>query len=164
LSRNTKPSPLGEDRSPASSRIVRQSTVPKLPAPVTPDADDQTLLDQVIDYYHATLKQSPEALAYLDRRGIASSEAIARFKLGYANRTLGLRLPEKSRKAGADIRERLQRLGLLRASGHEHFNGSLMSVVTIIDGVVCTHFDGLAATDGYARVTASGSHSVPVRA
>jgi DNA primase catalytic core len=115
----------------ASSRIVRQSTVPKLPAPVTPDADDQTLLDQVIDYYHATLKQSPEALAYLDRRGIASSEAIARFKLGYANRTLGLRLPEKSRKAGADIRERLQRLGLLRASGHEHFNGSL--IIPVLD-------------------------------
>ena len=42
---------------------VQRSTVTKLPAPVTLDADDKALLHQVIDYYHATLKQSPEALA-----------------------------------------------------------------------------------------------------
>jgi hypothetical protein len=107
----------------SSERVVRQSTVPKLAAPVAMQADDQQLLDQVIDYYRATLKQSPEALAYLEKRGIASSEAIDRFQLGYTNRTLGLRLPEKTRKAGAEIRERLQRLRLIRASGHEHFTG-----------------------------------------
>ncbi len=121
----------------ASSRVVRQSTVPKLPAPVTPDADDQQLLDQVIEYYHATLKQSPEALAYLEKRGIANAEAIDRFTLGYANRTLGLRLPEKNRKAGAEIRERLQRLGLIRDSGHEHFNGSLVIPILNGNGHVC---------------------------
>ena len=51
---------------------------------------------------------------------------IERFKLGFADRTLGLRLPEKTRKAGAEIRGRLQKLGLLRESGHEHFNGSIV--------------------------------------
>ena len=56
------------------------------------DADDQVLLHQVIDYYHATLKHSPDALAYLTERGIGSPEAIECFKLGYADRTLGLRL------------------------------------------------------------------------
>ncbi len=117
--------------------MVRQSTVPKLPAPVTPDADDQQLLDQVIEYYHATLKQSPEALAYLEKRSIANAEAIDRFTLGYANRTLGLRLPEKNRKAGAEIRERLQRLGLIRDSGHEHFNGSLVIPILNGNGHVC---------------------------
>jgi DNA primase catalytic core len=120
----------------ASPRVVRQSTVPKLPPPVALDADDRALLDQVIDYYHATLKQSPEALAYLDKRGIYSMEVVERFKLGYANRTLGLRLPEKNRKAGAEIRERLQALGLWRASGHEHFNGSLVIPVLDEDGHV----------------------------
>ena len=100
-----------------------------LPAPVAFDADDAQLLGQVADYYHATLKQSPEALAYLEKRGIsgaAAAEAIEVFKLGYANRTLGLRLPEKTRKAGADIRARLERLGVYRDSGHEHLNGSLI--------------------------------------
>lgn len=127
---------LPASSSAASSRIVRQSTVPKLPAPVAFDVDDQALLDQVINYYHATLKQSPEALAYLDKRGIYSMEIVERFKLGYANRTLGLRLPEKNRKAGADIRERLQALGLVRPSGHEHFNGSLVIPLFDEDGHV----------------------------
>jgi len=105
---------------------VKQSTVRKLPAPVSLDADDQALLNQVIDYYHETLKASPEALAYLKARGLNHPELIAHFKLGYANRTLGLRLPEKNRVVGAELRSRLQRLGLLRESGHEHFNGSLI--------------------------------------
>lgn len=126
-------SPLAADRTP---RVVKQSTTPKLPAPMAFDADDAALLQQVIDYYHATLKQSPEALAYLQKRGIGSSEAIDHFKLGYANRTLGLRLPERNRKAGAEIRTRLIKLGLLRASGHEHFNGSLIIPVLDAHGAV----------------------------
>jgi DNA primase catalytic core len=116
---------------PLAAKVVRQSTVPKLPAPVALDADERELLRQVIGYYHETLKQSPEALAYLERRGIRSAEAIERFRLGFANRTLGLRLPESNRKDGGAIRERLQRLGILRESGHEHFNGSL--VIPVID-------------------------------
>lgn len=100
---------------------VKRATVRVLEAPVTLDADDQALLNQVIDYYHGCLKQSPEALAYLEARGIASGEAIDTFKLGFANRTLGLRLPEKNRVAGAQLRTRLQKLGLYRESGHEHF-------------------------------------------
>ena len=36
---------------------------------------------------------SPEALSYLASRRIDHPEAITHFRLGYANRTLGLRLP-----------------------------------------------------------------------
>ena len=131
----------------AAGRIVRHSSIPKLPAPVVAQADDHAALSQVVDYYHATLKASPEALAYLERRGLVHPELIDRFRLGFANRTLGLRLPEKNRKAGAEIRERLQRLGVLRDTGHEHFNGSL--VVPILDehGNV-TELYGRKITDG----------------
>lgn len=107
------------------------STVRKLPAPVSLDADEQRLLDEAIDYYHQTLKSSPEALAYLEARGLTHPELVDRFKLGYANRTLGLRLPLKNRAAGAELRTKLQRVGVLRDTGHEHFNGSL--VVPILD-------------------------------
>jgi DNA primase len=103
-----------------------------LPSPVTLDADDHKLLHQVTDYYHRTLKESPEALEYLKKRGLDHPELIDTFKLGYSNRTLGLRLPEKNRKEGAEMRERLEKLGLYRSSGHEHFSGSL--VVPVIDG------------------------------
>ena len=117
-----------------TAKPAKRSTVPKLPAPIALDADGQALLNQVIGYYHDTFKTSPEALAYLESRGFAGEPlalAIDTFKLGYANRTLGLRLPEKNRAAGSAIRTRLQDIGIVRESGHEHFNGSL--VIPIFD-------------------------------
>jgi DNA primase catalytic core len=89
-------------------------------------AGDAALLDQVIEFYHETLLTSPEALSYLDSRGLGSRELIERFKLGYANRTLGYRLAPKAFKAGAELRSALQRVGILRESGHEHLNGSIV--------------------------------------
>jgi len=128
------------DGAPASSlaagRIVRQSTVPKLAAPVAFEAGDAELLRQVVDYYHETLKRTPAALEYLRARGIDDPQAIERFSLGYADRTLGLRLPESNRKSGGAIRGRLQALGILRDTGHEHFNGSLVIPVLDADGQV----------------------------
>lgn len=115
---------------------VRQSTVRKLPTPLETNAEDAQLLARIIDYYHETLKQSPEALDYLEKRGIADMQAIERFKLGFANRTLGYRLPAKNRKEGAALRGQLQRLGLYRASGHEHFSGSLVIPVMSETGQV----------------------------
>jgi DNA primase len=111
-------------------------------------AGDQELLDQVIDFYHTTLKTSPEALEYLERRGLGNPELIAHFRLGYANRTLGYRLAPKQYKAGAEMRTALQRVGILRESGHEHLNGSI--VVPLFGG------DGSAAASrpvvgAYAR-------------
>jgi DNA primase catalytic core len=87
---------------------------------------DQELLNQVIDFYHATLKSSPEALEYLEKRGLGSMELIEHFRLGYANRTLAYRLAPKQYKAGAEMRAALHRVGILRDSGHEHFNGSIV--------------------------------------
>jgi hypothetical protein len=110
----------------SAAGAVKRSTVQKLPTALEHNAEDAKLLRQVVDYYHETLKQSPEALAYLEKRGIADAEAIDRFRLGFANRTLGYRLPAKNRKEGSAIRGQLQRIGLLRSSGHEHFNGSLV--------------------------------------
>jgi DNA primase len=115
----------------SSAAPAKRTTVRSLPAPVALDADDQALLAQTIDYYHQRLKESPEALAYLASRGLDHPQLVDEFKLGVADRTLGLRLPEKNRKEGAAIRERLQRIGLIRDSGHEHFNGSL--VVPLFD-------------------------------
>lgn len=128
-------SPIAPSTSPGQA--IKRSTVRALPAPVSLDADDRALLLQVVDYYHQSLKTSPEALAYLHSRGLTHPELVDHFKLGYANRTLGLRLPEKNRKAGADIRTRLERIGVYRESGHEHFNGSLVVPVLDAAGAVC---------------------------
>jgi DNA primase len=125
---------LKEDHFPLAAapvQPVKQSTVRKLPPPVARDADDRALLLQVTGYYNEALKQSPEAMKYLESRGLKSSEIIDRFRLGFANRTLGYRLPAKNRAAGAEMRGRLQELGIYRKSGHEHFNGSI--VIPIFD-------------------------------
>jgi DNA primase catalytic core len=120
----------------ASIQPVKHGTVRKLPPPVARDADDRELLLQVVGYYNETLKQSPETMRYLESRGLKSPEIIDRFRLGFANRTLGYRLPAKNRAAGAEMRGRLQKLGILRESGHEHFNGSLVIPVINAEGDV----------------------------
>ncbi|AWL05732.1 toprim domain-containing protein [Massilia oculi] len=121
----------------ADSALAAGVGVPvKLPAPVAPSASDGELLNQVVGFYHQALLESPEALAYLGKRGLGDPELIALFRLGYANRTLGYRLPAKNVKAGAEIKSRLQRIGILRASGHEHFNGSIVIPVIDSDGNV----------------------------
>ena len=125
-----------------ASKVVKASSVRKLPILTVGDADDAELLGQVVDYYHATLKESPQALDYLKKRGLVHPELIEHFKLGFSNRTLGYRMPAKTREAGAQVRDRLQKLGMLRQSGHEHFWGCL--VIPVVD-------DGGQVTEVYGR-------------
>lgn len=122
---------LKADPSLAAGAPRKVSTARALPPPVALDADDHALMAQVIDYYHQRLKEDGEAQAYLKARGLEHPALIDTFRLGLADRTLGLRLPLKNRADGAVIRERLQKIGLIRESGHEHFNGSL--VIPVFD-------------------------------
>ncbi len=111
--------------------VPERSSVRRLSSPLARSVEDGELLGQVVGFYHQTLTESPEALGYLRSRRIDHPEALTAFRLGFANRTLGYRLPNKQRKEGAEVRGRLQRLGVLRDSGHEHFNGSV--VVPVFD-------------------------------
>ena len=130
---------LGNDMLPLDQPALSKPQ-PKSPPPdasfLAANTDDQALLQRVMVFYHNTLKQSPEALDYLKSRGLDDPDLIETFKLGYANRTLGLKLPEKNRKAGSEIRGQLQRIGLYRDSGHEHFNGSLVIPVINAEGAI----------------------------
>jgi DNA primase len=113
-----------------------RSTVPRLPSPLPIGADERELLERVVGFYAQTLKESPEALAVLERRGLDDPGLIEEFRLGYANRTLGYRLPAKNRKPGAELRGKLQELGVFRATGHEHLSGSLVIPVGDVNGEV----------------------------
>lgn len=126
---------LRSDYAPApdAAPIVR-STVVKLP--VLSTAEDGKLMGEVVDYYTRALRTNPEALAYLAKRGLAHPDLIDAFGLGFADRTLGYRLPAANRKAGADVRGQLQRLGVLRDSGHEHLRGSLVVPIRDAAGTV----------------------------
>ena len=115
---------------------VGKSSTRKLPPLTTPDAGDAELAAAVIGHYADTLSSSPEALGFLGKRRIDDPEAVATFRLGYANRTLGYRLGHSATKAGGELRSRLQGLGFVRATGHEHFTGSLVVPVFDADGGV----------------------------
>ena len=109
----------------------KRSTVLKLAPVVTEQAGDAELRMRVARYYHETLGQSPEALEYLASRGLGAPELAERFLLGFANRTLGYRLPTRRTAEGQAVRARLAELGILKETGHELLRGSL--VIPIFD-------------------------------
>ena len=113
----------------------KECSVKKLPPLFAPTVDDQQALKIVVNYYHEMLKQSPLAQQYLVKRGLQSAEMVEHFRLGFANRALSYHLPDKNRAAGAEIRGRLSKLGILREeTGHEHFNGSVVIPILNLKG------------------------------
>ena len=65
---------------------------PVLVDPATALAD-HALLKHVADFYHQTFLNDPKAMKYLEQRKCFHPEAVKLFRLGYANRTLGYRVP-----------------------------------------------------------------------
>jgi DNA primase catalytic core len=110
----------------AARPMMKNATVPVLPCPLDAGAEDAALLAQVAAYYHERLKLSPPALEYLAARGLNDPGLIEKYQLGYADRSLGLRMPDSNRKEGETLRVRLTALGVWRESGHEHFNGCIV--------------------------------------
>lgn len=103
--------------------VEKLTGVPEI-ALTSDNIDHQKLLNRVTEFYHQTLYRNPTALEYLAKRGIKDEEAIQTFKIGYANRTLSYAISDQ-------IREDLKQAGIFRASGHEHFSGSI--VIPILD-------------------------------
>ncbi|MGL5850614.1 MAG: toprim domain-containing protein [Phycicoccus sp.] len=115
---------------------VGRSSTRKLPLLADPEVSDTVLAAAVVEHYAETLTGSPEALRFLGKRGIDHPEVASTFRLGYANRTLGYRLGHSATKAGGILRSRLQSLGFVRESGHEHLTGSLVVPILTEAGVV----------------------------
>jgi len=138
--------------------MQKQSTVPRLPCPLDPAADDAALFRQVSGYYHERLKLSAPARAYLAGRGLDSEELITRFQIGFADRSLGLRLPEKNREAGEALRSRLTQLGLWRDSGHEHFNGCVVVPLQDEAGQVVSFYGRRAQKGDLKHLYPPGPH------
>ena len=118
---------------PAGGKGARRSTVPRLASPVESSMPDGGLVEAVVGFYHRALLEEPEAQAWLVRRRVGGEEVVRSFRLGWSNRTLGLRLPHPNRVEGRELRDRLQALGVYRqSSGHEAFRGSV--TFPVLDG------------------------------
>ncbi len=108
----------------------------RLESPIAPTAEDQEQLFQVAEYYHSRLKENPDALEYLRSRGLDNAEAIAKFNIGFCDRTLGYRIPSNQTKAGKEQRTRLESLGVLKQSGHEALRGCITFPVPLSENKV----------------------------
>jgi len=86
---------------------------------------DLLVINQVFEHYHHTLKMEPTLTHTLISRKI-NPDYINHFKIGFADRTLGFELQSPRSLQGSRSRGHLQRLGLLKASGHEFFRGAMV--------------------------------------
>jgi DNA primase catalytic core len=150
----------------AEKLLARLGVAPQAPAITTrlgtaheiltaPDdgLSDAQLLGIVADFYHGTFCNQPQAMAYLQKRKCFHPEAVKKFKIGYANRTLGYRVPMTT-AAGRQLKARLQKLGILRKeSGHEHLNGSVVFPITDRQGGVIMQLYGRKITEGLRKGT-----------
>lgn len=90
------------------------------------DNTDAQLLEEVMTFYHCSLQQSQAAKKYLELRGLNHPELIERFKLGFSDRSLPRIIPKAQTKAGAAVREKLAKIGVLLPSGHERMLGAIV--------------------------------------
>jgi len=97
---------------------------------------ESTLIDLVLDHYTDCLLNSELALSYLASRGIDDVEVIRKFRLGYSDRSLGLRLQELDITQEERARGQLKLTGLLKPSGHEFFHGSIVIPYIDENGIV----------------------------
>lgn len=95
------------------------------------DSDDQShnpdsiVISQVLDHYHQTFKRRPRLEKLLIERKI-NPDYIDQFKIGFSDRTLGFELRSPKSLLGSRNRGHLQRLGLLKSTGHEFFRGAMV--------------------------------------
>ena len=86
---------------------------------------DLLVIEQVFDHYHQALKMHPKVVDMLVSRKI-DPKYIDHFRVGFSDRTLGFELQSPKSLLGSQNRGHLQRLGLLKGSGHEFFRGALV--------------------------------------
>ena len=121
----------------------------------TPEAapDDAALLQTVADFYARTFWNDPRAMTYLQKRKCFHPEAAKLFQIGYANRTLGYRVPTTT-AAGNSLKSRLQALGVMRKeTGHEHLSGSVVFPVCDPRTGQITQLYGRKITEGLRKGT-----------
>lgn len=99
------------------------------------DLDGQ-MLEQVLRYYEQSLPKHDRAKQYLEDRCLLNSSAIKHFRLGYADRTLGIKLQRLDKLEEDKSRGALQRLGLVKPTGHEFFRGAIVFPFTDVSGEI----------------------------
>ena len=89
-------------------------------APAMAQSACREFVEPVLNYYHRTLfGPNSKGMDYLKSRGLADTETLEAFQVGFADGTLTQALPKESI-------EPLKQIGLLRKDGREFFTGCLV--------------------------------------
>ena len=108
---------------------LKHATIRKLSCPLDAEATDDDFVNQVFEFYNEQLLNDEKNLKWLADKGITDLDMLKGFKIGFADRTLGLRIPQKGRSEGLKMRNRLEDLNLFKESGHGTFNGCFVTPI-----------------------------------
>ncbi len=86
------------------------------------------VLAKVVDHYHRTFCERPDAQEYLKKRGLTDTDLLRALRVGYADGSLLKTVPKDG-----EIREQLRALGVITPEGRELLGGCI--VVPIPDPV-----------------------------
>jgi hypothetical protein len=162
----------GKRRGSSLAAKVQEALAPAPAADATPDAvprstnplelaesdTDQDTLRKVVGHYQETLRHSKSAQEYLALREINHPEAIAKFRIGFADTARTLRMPPIHRAEGVAVRERLARLGVTRESAFETLLGSITIPIIDASGTV-TQIYGRKVTKRSALREGTSEHT-----
>ncbi|TWT86965.1 helix-turn-helix domain-containing protein [Stieleria varia] len=86
----------------------------------------------IADYYASRLSDNPKVLEHLQANALHCDD----LHIGFSDRTFGKLLPPHRSKAGRDLREMLQSVGVLKSTGHETFRGFVTVPLTDTAGKI----------------------------
>ena len=100
---------------------IETAAVERASLPSGDSATTRRLLASVVEHYHRTFCERPDAQGYLKGRGLVDAELLKAWKVGYADGSLLKTLP----KSG-EVRDGLVALGVITAAGRELMGGCVV--------------------------------------
>ncbi len=95
--------------------------VPQIETAAVDSSTSRRLLGSVVEHYHRTFCERPDAQEYLKSRGLVDAELLKAWKVGYADGSLLKTIP----KSG-EVRDGLIALGVITAEGRELMGGCVV--------------------------------------
>lgn len=95
--------------------------VPQIETAAVDSSTTRRLLGSVVEHYHRTFCERPDAQEYLQARGLVDPELLRSWKVGYADGSLLKTIP----KSG-EVRDGLVALGVITAEGRELMGGCVV--------------------------------------
>ena len=95
--------------------------VPQIETTAVDSSTTRRLLASVVEHYHRTFCERPDAQEYLKTRGLVDADLLKAWKVGYADGSLLKTLP----KSG-EVRDGLIALGVITAEGRELMGGCVV--------------------------------------